>query len=1260
MDEKKKSTSEKDYSNSEKESNTEKDSNTEKEQNFEIKNVPSQKFHKDESTSKLENTNNNTTTKKANPQDIIAENFVLLDLIGKGAFGEIFLSYSIRDDIEIAVKREKKKSYKTSQLKIEAKIYQTLLNIQHGQDISGKKFIPQDSVVGVPKFYGVGSVLDMNYLIIEFLGPNLIDLFHFCKKKTFTISSVCLIGLQILNRIENLHKHYYIHRDIKPENFVIGIDDQSNVIYLIDFGLSKRYKNPKTHQHIPYREGRALTGTARYVSINTHLGIEQSRRDDLESIGYLLIFFLRGSLPWQGLRIGDDRYRRIMEKKLQIPTEILCFGLPDEIGIYLNYCKSLKFEDRPDYDYLRNLLIKLIGECATLYGINGDYLNFDWAFDDLDLVWKKYNSNQGNVSNRINNRHESEKNTNFNDSDKMSINKYNSLGEKSPLFQKINNKIKRELTEINETPDNDNNPNTHRKEVFDKTSENNPSIANSSSDIDSGSKKKDNNSDDKKSKNNSDNKDDKSYSSSDNTIEVEFNGIQNKTLIKENLSKEEYNEIFDYMNHDTIDNIISTIVTKGKNNKNVIKENDKNNNNNNNIINTINDIEEKKSASTQKLSSSNINIINNVPDKITVKEFEESKNNISNLHEEKQSELNNVNNGQKGNENNSSKSNSNNSQPKANTIISNTFRNSKIASSDEKKSLIENVKKNEKNIDSKISLDSKEEKKNNKEKQVENKTEKEKEKNKSPQTKRKKIVKAQTLNQLQQESRQKQVVYQKVETFEKKETKTESKANRKKSKILGLKEEFKLDKESLIPISKEPINKYYKILNNLGQGSFGQIKKVQNLKIGQERAMKIIDKEGSTSKNEISILRKISHPNIVNIYEIFEDSKKYYIMYELLKGGELFDAITSNGFFNEVDACFIFKQIMLALNYLHELSIVHRDLKPENIMLVDDKKYTLKIIDFGAGIELQPGKVLTTLIGTSYYIAPEVLKKNYTEKCDIWSCGIILYILLCGYPPFNGNSNKEIYKEILSKEPDFSAEEWLDVSPEAIDLIKNMLVKNPDKRFNCKEVLEHQWFKKFDKELHNRSKGRKNSKYHNLKMIEHMAEFVEQNKLKQAVLKYITTQFALEQEEEKLKHIFKEFDTDGNGMITKAEFSKHLIDFFGENDVNQITEKIYPQLDVDKSGEISYNEFLTALIDSQKIITVDKLEKAFNIFDRDNNGKLSVEEIKHVFGGNEEGWKKIIKEVDTNNDGEVDFEEFKTLMLGWNNNVAEHNSTIID
>ena len=321
-----------------------------------------------------------------------------------------------------------------------------------------------------------------------------------------------------------------------------------------------------------------------------------------------------------------------MEKKLQIPTEILCYGLPDEIGIYLNYCKSLKFEDRPDYDYLRNLLIKLIGECANLYGINGDLLNFDWAFEDLDVIWRKYNNNQGNGTNR-DNHNENDRNINLNDSEKVLINKYNSLGEKSPLFQKINNKIKRQLTEINETPDNEANATTyHRNHVFDKTSENNPSIANSSSDIESGSKKDISDNDKKSKKDNSDKDDSKSYSSSSqNTEKIEFSGIPDKTLIKDKLSQEEYDNIFNYMNHDTIDNVISTIVKKGKKNEkdNLINEERKSNQD---------DKEDRKSNSTQKLSSSNINISNNVPDKITVKEFEESKKSTSNIVEERLSE----------------------------------------------------------------------------------------------------------------------------------------------------------------------------------------------------------------------------------------------------------------------------------------------------------------------------------------------------------------------------------------------------------------------------------------------------------------------------------------------------------------------------------------------------------------------------------------------------------------------------------------------
>jgi serine/threonine protein kinase len=334
-------------------------------------------------------------------QDLIQDNFVLLTEIGKGAFGQIYLTYSQRDNEEVATKKEIRKSKVTSpQLKMEFIVLKTLLHIQQNSqintvgnqqefniDFSGSQRIPQEDVLGVPKFYGYGENMDYYYLIMQLLGPNLIELFNYCNTKKFTIGTICMIALQMINRIEYMHKHHYIHRDIKPENFLIGCGDKSNIIHMVDYGLSKKYKDNKTHQHIPYRENRCLTGTARYVSINTHLGIEQSRRDDLESIGYVLVFFLKGSLPWQGLKNNKDKYAKIMEKKLQIPTEILCFGLPYEMTFYLNYCKSLRFEDRPDYDYLRGLFVKLLYGCISQYMLTKDLLKFDWCFEDLNSLW---------------------------------------------------------------------------------------------------------------------------------------------------------------------------------------------------------------------------------------------------------------------------------------------------------------------------------------------------------------------------------------------------------------------------------------------------------------------------------------------------------------------------------------------------------------------------------------------------------------------------------------------------------------------------------------------------------------------------------------------------------------------------------------------------------------------------------------------------------------------------------------------------------
>ncbi|POW12263.1 hypothetical protein PSTT_04550 [Puccinia striiformis] len=229
--------------------------------------------------------------------------------IGCGSFGDIYLGINIISGEEVAIKLESVKA-KHPQLEYEAKVYKTLAG-----------------GVGVPFVRWFGVECDYNAMVIDLLGPSLEDLFNFCQRK-FSLKTTLLLADQLISRIEYVHSRNFIHRDIKPDNFLMGIAKRGNQVNIIDFGLAKKYRDPKTLLHIPYRENKNLTGTARYTSINTHLGVEQSRRDDMESLGYVFMYFLRGSLPWQGLKAATkkQKYDRIMEKKMTTPTEFLCRG----------------------------------------------------------------------------------------------------------------------------------------------------------------------------------------------------------------------------------------------------------------------------------------------------------------------------------------------------------------------------------------------------------------------------------------------------------------------------------------------------------------------------------------------------------------------------------------------------------------------------------------------------------------------------------------------------------------------------------------------------------------------------------------------------------------------------------------------------------------------------------------------------------------------------------------------------------------------
>jgi len=448
-----------------------------------------------------------------------------------------------------------------------------------------------------------------------------------------------------------------------------------------------------------------------------------------------------------------------------------------------------------------------------------------------------------------------------------------------------------------------------------------------------------------------------------------------------------------------------------------------------------------------------------------------------------------------------------------------------------------------------------------------------------------------------------------------------------------------------VSLKKGIISDYYKVGKTLGEGAYGKVYQVQHRTTAMLRAMKAIKKKSVLKEeqeklfSEVSILKDLDHPHIVKLYELYQDDNYYYLITEFCTGGEFFDRIQAMHSFTEKIAADYMKQILSAVVYCHDKNIVHRDLKPENLLL-DSKGLDarLKVIDFGTSKRFHTGTKMTQKFGTAYYIAPEVLGKYYDEKCDVWSCGVILYILLCGYPPFGGANDKEILNKVKIGKYRFDEDDWGKISDDAKNLIRKMLTFNPADRINARQALNDKWIQ-----------NNTQASPINQKALKNLADFSSRNKLKQAILTFIVTQMTSQAEKEELQKTFQTLDRDSNGVLTKDELIEGYKKVFADKkNADLEVQKIIDEVDINNSGHIDFTEFIVATMNREKLLSAKKVEQAFSMFDQDGDGYITRAELANVMGGIEledDQWRALVEEVDVNKDGKISQDEFMNLLV---------------
>ncbi|KAI9114226.1 hypothetical protein K1719_014876 [Acacia pycnantha] len=448
----------------------------------------------------------------------------------------------------------------------------------------------------------------------------------------------------------------------------------------------------------------------------------------------------------------------------------------------------------------------------------------------------------------------------------------------------------------------------------------------------------------------------------------------------------------------------------------------------------------------------------------------------------------------------------------------------------------------------------------------------------------------------------------------------------------------------------EDVKATYSMGKELGRGQFGVTHLCTHKATGKQYACKTIAKRKLSHKEDIEDVRRevqimhhlVGQKNVVELKGAYEDKHSVHLVMELCAGGELFDRIIEKGPYTERAAASLMRTIVQIVHTLHSMGVIHRDLKPENFLLLNKKEDSpLKATDFGLSVFFKEGDIFKDIVGSAYYIAPEVLKRKYGPEVDIWSIGCMLYILLCGVPPFWAESEHGIFNAILRGHVDFSADPWPSISPSAKDLVKKMLTTDPKARLTAYQVLNHPWIKEDgeapDIPLDNA-------------VLNRLKQFRAMNQFKKAALRVIAGCLSKE-EIMGLKEMFKNMDTDGSGTITIEELKQGLAKQgtkLSEQEVKQLMEAA----DADGNGTIDYDEFITATMQMNRMNKEEHLYTAFQYFDKDNSGYITIEEMEQALKDfnmhDGRDIKEIISEVDSDNDGRINYEEFVAMMRKGN------------